>query len=453
MRIQPEIQTQIAPCRKVSRRGFLKTGFSTVAALSLFPDTLFARTSLDLNLNAKYKLVPVGNVQRPIVFVWLEGGMSHLDSFSPKPDAPQGIRSPYVTIQTIHPGVRISSMLPRTARHLDKMILMRNIQVRDPLSNHPTSTAYMFTGSSRTEGRDVAERAVHESFASRFGKHFTSNVPGYIAFSTQPGFKTFYPGMGHQDSFLMYQDQYNYNNAGNHPYPLPVTNDLDPQRIAGRSTLLQQIDNLNINNLQTQRWDRHVALANRMFNGNFSAALDLTRVPDRVRDMYGKTSFGNAALTAKRMVDIGAPFIVVNNPGWDNHANLTNESPGLPFPGLNYKLPEFDKIISALFTDLGDQAIIAIGTEFGRTPRINRDRGRDHWTKSSFLVIGGAGITPRVFGDIDNLGEITGGDGVFWGELMMSTIAKAAGYEFSEERANGVLSAEPLAYYPILYLP
>ena len=449
MRIQPEIQAQVLPCRKASRRDFLKTGFSTVAALTMFPYNLFARTSLDLNLNAKYKLVPVGNVQRPIVFVWLEGGMSHLDSFSPKPDAPQDIRSPYDTIQTIHPGIRISSMLPGTSRHLDKMILMRNIQVRDPLSNHPTSTAYMFTGSSRTEGRDVAEQAVHKSFASRFGKHFTSNVPGYVAFSTQPGFKTFYPGMGHQDSFLLYQDRGSCDNAGNHPYPLPVADNLDPERIARRSTLLQEIDNLNINSLQTQRWDRYVNLGNRMFNGNFSAMLDLTKVPDQVRDMYGKTSFGNAALIAKRMIDIGAPFIVVNNPGWDNHTNLTNESPSFPFPGLNYKLPEFDKVISALFTDLGDKAIIAIGTEFGRTPKINRESGRDHWTKSSFLVIGGAGITPKVFGDINNLGEITGSDGVFWGELMMSTIAKAAGYEFYEERANEVLSAEPLSYYPI----
>ncbi len=449
MRIQPEIQIQVAPCRKVSRRGFLKTGFSTVVALSLFPDTLFARTGLDLNLNSKYKLVPVGNVQRPIVFVWLEGGMSHLDSFSPKPDAPQSIRSPYDTIQTVHPGIRISSMLPRTARHLDKMILMRNIKVRDPLSNHPTSTAYMFTGSSRTEGRDVAERAVHESFASRFGKHFRGNIPGYIAFSTHPGFKTFYPGMGHQDSFLIYQEQYDHDNAGNHPYNLPVQENVEPQRMEERNALLQQIDNFNIRNERTKRWDEQRAGANRIFNGNFSRAFDLTRVPDRVRDLYGKTSFGNAALTAKRMIDVGAPFIVVNNPGWDHHFNLTDEPQNSPFPGLNYKLPEFDKVISALFTDLGDRAILAIGTEFGRTPRINRDRGRDHWTKSSFLVIGGVGITPRVFGDIDNSGEITGRDGVFWGELMMSTIAKAAGYEFYEERANGVLSAEPLAYYPI----
>ena len=443
------MQRQVLPGRTVSRRGFLKTGLSTVAALSMSPDALFGSTGLDLNLNARYRLMPVGNVQRKVVLVWLEGGMSHLDSFCPNPDAPLGIRSPYGTIQTSQTGVRISSMLPRTARHLNKMVLMRNIQVRDPASNHPTSTAYMFTGSSRTVGRDAAERAVHESFASRFGKHFRGNIPGYIAFSTQPGFRTFYPGMGHQDSFLIYQEQYDYDNAGNHPYRSPIQESVEPQRMLERNALLQQIDNFSVRNEQTERWDQNVIGANRMFNGNFSRAFDLTMVPDRIRDMYGKTSFGNAALTAKKMIDLGAPFIVVNNPGWDHHSDLTDQPQGSPFPGLNYKLPEFDKVISALFTDLGDEAIIAIGTEFGRTPRINRDRGRDHWTKSGFLIIGGAGITPKVFGRIDNSGEITGSDGIFWGELMMSTIAKAAGYEFYEERSNRVLSAEPLAYYPI----
>ena len=148
------------------------------------------------------------------------------------------------------------------------------------------------------------------------------------------------------------------------------------------------------------------------------------------------------------MVDEGAPFIIVNNPGWDNHYKIKDDSTGSLNPGLDYKLPEFDKVISALFTDLGDRAIIAIGTEFGRTPRINRDQGRDHWTRSGFLVIGGAGITPKVFGEIGNNGSITGNDGIFMGELMMPTIARAAGYEFYEER-GGVLSTEPLRHYPI----
>ena len=371
MKIQSQIQAQLLPDRKVSRRNLLKTGLTTIAALTMSPNMLYGRTGLDLNLNTRYRLIPVGNVQRPVVLVWLEGGMSHLDSFCPNPDAPQGIRSPYGTIQTSQPGVRISSMLPRTATHLNKMVLMRNIQVRDPASNHPTSTSYMFTGSSRTVGRDVAERAVHESFASRFGKHFRGNIPGYIAFSTQPGFKTFYPGMGHQDSFLIYQKQDDYNNAGNHPYSLPIEKDLDPQRIMQRNNLLQQIDNLNVRNEQTERWEQNVVRVNRILNGNFSRAFDLTRVPDRIRDRYGKTSFGNAALIAKRMVDLEAPFIVINNPGWDHHVNLTNEPLGSPFPGLNYKLPEFDKVISALFTELGDRAIIAI-VDFGSNGNVSK---------------------------------------------------------------------------------
>ncbi|GEM_PF-2095445 len=448
MRIQPLIEERILPGKKVSRRSFLKTGFSTVTALSMFPEKLFGRTGTNINLNSRYRMIPVGNVQRPIVIVWLEGGMSHIDSFCPLPEAQEDIRGPYGTIQTTQPGVRISSMLPLTAEHLNKMALMRNIKVNDPTSNHPTSTTYMFTGSNRTIGRDVNERAVHESFVTRFSGHFGQNNIGYVAFSTQPGFKTFYPGMAHADSLLIVQDQSEHDNSGNHPYPSPFQENTNPEIISRRNQLLRQINNFNVNSEQVNRWDRNVENANKILNGNFSRAFDLTRVPDRVRDMYGKTSFGNSALIAKRLVDEEAPFIIINNPGWDQHFKLKDESQYSLNSGLDYKLPEFDKVISALFTNLGDRAIIAIGTEFGRTPRINKDQGRDHWTKSGFLIIGGAGITPRVFGGINNSGEITGNDGIFLGEFMMPTIAKAAGYEFYEDR-GGALSAEPIEYYPI----
>ena len=447
MKIQGQIQAQVLPDRKISRRDLLKGGLSTVAALAM-SDDLFGGAGSNVNPTVKYRIVPVGRVQRPIVIVWLEGGMSHLDTFCPIPTAPMGVRGPYETIQTSQPGIRISSMLPRTARYLDKMVLMRNIQVSDPMSNHPTSTSYMFTGSSRTIGRDVGEEAVNESYASSLGKHFGQNNLGYVAFSTKPGFKSFYPGMGHRDSLFIYQEELNHDNSGNHPYPSPFQGNIDRETLLRRSQLLQQVDNLGLNNNQTNRWDTNVENAHRVLNGNYHRAFDLTRVPDRLRDLYGKTSFGNAALIAKRMVDEGAPFTIVNNPGWDNHYKIKDDSTGSLNPGLDYKLPEFDKVISALFTDLGDRAVIAVGTEFGRTPRINRDQGRDHWTRSGFLVIGGAGITPKVFGEIGNNGSITGNDGIFMGELMMPTIARAAGNVFYEER-GGVVSSEPLSHLPI----
>ena len=446
MRIQLQPQTKVFPDR-VSRRNFLKTGFSTVAALSAFPGVIFGKAGNEINLNAKYKIVPVGNAQRPIVMVWLEGGMSHIDTFSPLPGAPIEVRSPYETIQTSQVGVGISSMLPLTAKHLNKMALMRNIQISDPASNHPTSTCYMFTGSSRTVGRDVNERAVHESFATKFAKHFGQEHLGYVAFSTQPGFRTFYPGMGHDDSLFINQTQLEFNNSGNHPYPSPLEGSVNHETRVARNELLKELGE-RINSKQTDRWDGHVASANRILNGDFSGAFDLTKVPDKTRDLYGKTSFGNAALIARRMIDAGVPFIIVNNPGWDQHTKIKDESQYSLNPGLDYKLPELDKVISALFTELGNDAIIAVGTEFGRTPRVNKDKGRDHWTKSGFLIIGGAGITPKVFGGIDNNGDITGNDGVFMGEFMMPTIAKAAGYEFREDR-GGALSAEPIKYHLI----
>ncbi len=423
----------------IGRRNFLANlgvGF-TAAALSTLPVKLFASAPAGLNLDAVYKVVPVGNRQRPIFMIWLEGGMSHIDTFSPIPTAPDNIRGPYSTIPTSVPGVRLSEMLPRTARQMDKIALMRNIKHAD--HNHPSATSLMFSGSPREEG---GRKSHYESFAVRMGRHFNESNIGYVTFNADPGNPFLYAGVGEGESLHIKQrsSTIDADNAGNTPYPSPFGTGFDLERHRARTALLRQANTSSVRSNATERWDQLVGRANSMLDGDLNRAFDLTRVPDRIRDRYGKTSFGNAALIGKRMTEAGAPFVLISKYGWDNHSGIK--------AALDSSLPELDRIIANLFEDLGDRAIIAVGTEFGRTPVINTNNGRDHWPESSFFLVGGAGITPRVVGALDNRGYIAGEDGIYQGELMGPTIARAAGYEFVEERV-GVLTTNKMPYYPI----
>lgn len=422
----------------VSRRNFMKVGLGFVGsvALSAFPDRILASSRDELNLGANWRVVPMPGVrQKPIVLIWLEGGLAHIDTFSPIPTAPDNIRGPYGQIQTSVPGVHISEKLPLTSRYMNRIALMRNIKHTD--HNHSSATSLMLTGSSMAGSGNSNSK--YDSFAVRLGRHLGQTHIGYITFNADPSNPYLYPGVGQNES-LHVKQQGTVNNEGITPYPSPFGENFDRQRHRGRTNLLGQINRQATRNPATDRWNELQDRANSMLDGDLNGAFDLTRVPDRIRDRYGKTSFGNAALIGKRLIDAGAPIVTINKIGWDNHSGIK--------AALDTSLPELDRILSMLFEELGDRAIIALATEFGRTPVINTSSGRDHWPQSSFLLIGGAGINPRVYGRLDNTGNIAGDDGIFPGELAGPTIARAAGYEFVEER-NGVLTTTKMPYLPI----
>lgn len=425
----------------VSRRDFMNISLRTAAlptVLSILPGEIFANQSNgEVNFGANYKVVPVGNRQKPIVIIWLEGGISHFDTFSPVPTAPDAIKGPYSTIQTSLPGVRISEKLPLTARHMHKVALMRNIKHKN--SEHMGATSLMFSGSPETT--DSRRSSKIDSFTVRLGKYLGESNLGYVTFNADTNNSLFYPGVGQDESLYVRarsSDNLTALGASNDPYPSPIGERTDAARLRGRNSLLGHLDS-GLQTAPVRRWDTLRQRANSILDGDLNSAFDLSRVPDAERNKYGKTLFGNAGLITKRMINAGAPIVLINKFGWDHHSRIEEE--------LNSKLPELDKVLSSLLEDIGDRAIIAVGTEFGRTP-MNTSAGRDHWPQSNFLFIGGAGIDGKVYGQLDNKGLITGADGIFPGELMGPTIAKAAGYEFVEERA-GVLTTNKLPYLPI----
>ena len=202
--------------------------------------------------------------------------------------------------------------------------------------------------------------------------------------------------------------------------------------------LLDAIDRTkNLSHSQIDKMSQHYRTANSFLNGRMSEVFDLSNVPDRVRDKYGRTAIGNAALVAQRMIEAGAPQILLKHGWWDGHNKIKED--------LDKHLPPVDHALSALITDLKDRAIIVLASEFGRTPRINSSAGRDHWPDSNCMLIAGPTILPCVVGKLDNMGQIIGPDREYKVEYMGPTILKAAGYELVEEGNTD----NKMPYYPI----
>lgn len=181
---------------------------------------------------------------------------------------------------------------------------------------------------------------------------------------------------------------------------------LSPTRSQRRQTLLATVDQLARRvegNDQIQAYDQFQQRAAEMvLSSEARDAFAIDREPPESRDRYGRNTFGQSCLLARRLVQGGVRFITVNYGGWDHHAKI--------FPSLEKKLPEFDQGFSTLIDDLHDRGlladtlVVAMG-EFGRTPKINKDAGRDHWGPAASLLFAGAGVVPgRVLGATDRDG-------------------------------------------------
>ncbi len=416
----------------VSRRNFLATAAGLGALSLVAPEELFAQIE-GVNLAANYRIVPVGTRQKPVVIFWLEGGASHIDTFNTLPDAPVEYRGPHGSIQTSVPGLRISEHLPLMARQMHRVALLKN--VHHTQGDHRLATNRMFTGSDD----ERSSVPVHTPFTVRLKKHLEgTNVAPYVAFKSDGVY--LWPALGSSEALTVDRNA-DAATSPTMPYRSPFGQGFDVARHNGRTGLLGQLNRTSsLSGPQVERWDTLTERANAALRGDLSRAFDLTSVPQVQRDRYGNTNLGNSALVARRLVAAGAPFIVINNLGWDHHGQIGNE--------LRTRLPELDKATSSITQDLGNNAVVVIASEFGRTPLVNGSAGRDHWPRSNFMVI--SGIGQKVIGALDNTGNITGKDGSFNAALMGPTILRAAGYEIVEER-SGVLTTNKMPYYQPLF--
>ncbi len=373
----------------VSRRHFLRIGALGLTGLTL-ADLLRLRAEAG---TAK---------ETAVIQVYLGGGLSQVDSYDPKPDAPKEFRGDFQAHATNLPGARLCEYFPGQAKIMDKLALIRSLHHTS--SDHGAGAHWVLTGYPSTDPNPRGnDRPSVGSIVAKMRGANQPGVPPYVAIPRPPAFT--YAG---------------YLGPGFHPFSLDAepeadakVKNLDPpvgvslDRIGDRRALLKTLDGINRKRDASgmmEGMDRFTAEAYAMITGPAArTAFDLTREDPALRDRYGRTRVGQGCLLARRLIEAGVTFVTVNDGGWDHHREV--------FKNCRKKLPPLDQAISALVTDihdrgLADRVLVLIWGEFGRTPRVNGSSGRDHWPGAFSAVLAGGGIkTGQVLGSTGLKGE------------------------------------------------
>jgi hypothetical protein len=385
----------------ISRREAIRLGIYSAAGL-LFANNLSSR----LLAAAEPATVVSGVKAKAVIQIWLWGGASQLDTFDPKAEAGNDYCGPFKTpIATNVPGIKICELLPLLAKQADKYLLIRSMTHGN--NGHETA-AYMVQTGWPPGGREVypCVGAVVSQFKG-YNAGYKGLIPPYIVL-TEP------QGRFSEAGFL--GSRYKPFATGGDPAKTPFTVEgvtaegISGQRQQGRRDLLHKLNTLEHvmpGNAQLTASDKAEEQAYDLILGDAGKVFDLTQEKDGVRDGYGRNTFGQSCLVARRLVEKGVPYITINNPGWDTHEQH--------FQAMRRKLPELDKGLATLLQDLSDHGlldstIVWCCGEFGRTPKIQWEApwngGRGHWGNVfSALVAGGGFKGGHVVGASDAKGE------------------------------------------------
>jgi hypothetical protein len=323
------------------------------------------------------------------IFIWTQGGTSHHDTLDPKPNASAGIRGPLAAIPTAVPGVFFTELCGRMARELGRFSVLRSWNPRN--AGHGVADHWCMSG--RNVNPTIEYPCVGSVVSRERG--FKSALPPFVQLGAHvdrssngglPGIL----GLAH-GAFEVHAD------PGAEKFSVrDITPPLGMEmtRIDRRRAVLARIDRLQrVADRQPAAFDAlddHYKTAFTMITApETRAAFDVAAEPASLRDDYGRTTFGQRLLLARRLVESGVRFVTVSDPGWDHHTDC--------FKGLAGRMPAIDQGIPALLADLGtrgllERTLVVWMTDFGRTPKINPAIGRDHWASAGFVVMAGAGV-------------------------------------------------------------
>jgi hypothetical protein len=396
----------------VTRREALQVGYSGLMGLAL-PGLLAHRAAASAVRGSTSHPTPRC---KSVVIVFLTGAASHHDTFDMKPEAPAEIRGEFKPVGTSVPGIHICEHLPRLAARADKYAIVRALSHRD--NNHLMSTHHVLTGTQQPGGffDKVASRDDWPCYAAGVA-HLRPRSDGIPAGVNLPTFLMEGPltWPGQHAGFLGPKfDPWQITGDPNKPDfrvdNLTLASGMDLDRFQNRHVLLEELNRQQrrLEQLsETRRLSDQQELAFTMLTSSrLAEAFDLNREPGEVRERYGRNTTGQSLLIARRLVEVGVPVVQANIgrvQSWDNHSNI--------FPTLKDRLlPPLDQGVSALLDDLyssgliNDTLVMMLG-EFGRTPKINGTRGRDHWGPCFFGVFAGAGVQcGQVIGRSDEIG-------------------------------------------------
>jgi hypothetical protein len=390
-----------------------------------------------------------------VIVIWLAGGMTHIDSLDPKPDAPVEIRGTLKPIPTRLPGTHFTEVMPNLARILDRLTLIRTYAAGS--DDHLIAQSRQLSGRRTNAQQITTEPNIGAIVSMTLGPR--AGFPGYIAVpgTTRPGpppFNLFVGGwLGEQyapfatggrprnDDFTAFvkeaaEEEFNQQSLRNFP-------GLDDPRLTDRRGLRDAFDS------RLRRLDGAAAVGDQyhsafdmLLSPAVRQSLDLSREPDKLRERYGKTKIGARCLLARRLVEAGAGFVMVDygyDPEygnlWDNHrAPVQNQPHICEMAKLPYHLAGTDRACAALIADLHERGLledtlVVFLTEFGRTPRINREGGRDHWGAAGSIFFAGGGTRGgQVIGGTDRNGAVPSGPPYSPGDVA-ATIYRAIGID------------------------
>ena len=364
----------------LTRRDLIRCGLLAAGGVSMIEPR-------DL-LYAKPVLVPKA---KSVIQIWMWGGPCHLDTFDPKPEAGKDYCGPLdKPIQTNVDGIRICQLLPNLAKQADKYSIIRSMT--HGVNSHETASYRVQTG--HEPGRLVYPSV--GAVVSRFKGYehgYKGIVPPYIVL-TQP------QGRFSEAGFLgpLYKPFSTGGDPNKNPFVVEgiIAKGISDERQQSRRDLLGTLDTLGksmAGNSQFDQFNNCQDDAYKMMLGDAKKLFDLSTEKDEMRQRYGRNTFGQSCLMARRLVEHGVPYVTINYKGWDTHKQH--------FQIMNRKLPEMDKGMATLLQDLSergllDSTIVWWGGEFGRGPKVQWDApwngGRSHYGKCFNSVLAGGGF-------------------------------------------------------------
>ena len=390
----------------IKRRDFFKMGGISLGAISPL--------GLSLPEVLANEAASGGKKQINVIFMFLQGGASHLDMYDLKPDAPQEIRGNYQPARTNVPGLHLSDQLPKLGKCADKFSLIRSMH--SFCSKHGEGDVDIMCGSPR----DKNLQAPGIGAVLSMQQQQQAPVPPFVHLGDMKHPAHSAPGYGGYlgriyDPFLIKENP----NAADFSVPtFDTAEDVDLNRQVGRQHLLKSLDQFQEKSERQLEFARvHNAFTEKALSLATSSkakkAFDLSGEPAKLRDAYGRNNVGQSMLLARRLVEAGVRFVTIQGYkdtgiyAWDHHWGI--------FPHLDQQLPIYDSAYSALLNDLDDRGmlettLVITAGEFGRTPKINSNKrgpGRDHWAECFSLTLGGGGVQPgRVIGASDKHGAV-----------------------------------------------
>jgi hypothetical protein len=376
----------VTDCSGLTRRNFLRAGFLGLGGLSL------------ADLGRLRAAGAAAARDTSVILFWLSGGPGHMETWDPKPDAVSGFRGPFGATRTRVPGVLFGELLPESAKVADRLAILRS--VNHGTGDHTKANHWMLTGyegpAFNVPDFKVQRRPSLGSATARLRGPNRAGLPPYVAV---PHLR------GGTDNFFHYAA---YLGGGTNPFILESDPNTPQFRVKGlspapelsfarledRRQILAAVDRIRPD-LERKAADRdaHYQRAFHLLTSReVTGAFDVGAEPAPVRDRYGRHTFGQSALLARRLVEAGVTFVTVNCVPWDHHGTggryRTDE-------GGKLLIPPLDRAVAALVEDLSqrglyDRTLVVAMGEFGRTPRMNPEGGRDHWG-NVFSVLMGCG--------------------------------------------------------------